>query len=114
MKFKKPKVGQSLWVESLSPHSSHVSKEAKVTKVGRKYFEVEEFWGRFKIENFYHDIGYSPEYRAWESLQDMEDNKLYGRLWEKITKAFHWEHKPKETLSLSQLKRISEILEEEN
>lgn len=85
----------------------------RVSKVGRKYFEVNELkWNRFLIETLVHDGGdYEPNYYGYHSLKEIEDKKEAVRLNSEIRECFSGYGQSR--YSLNQLKSIIEIIKKD-
>ena len=102
-------VGQTVYLEPRG-NAARRSKEiqqAVVSKVGRKYFTVED--GRqFHLDSGVHNAGqFTGEWKAYESLEEIENKRLANSLHDKIKKEFS-AHQAKH--SLSDLKAVAEIL----
>ena len=71
-------VGQTVWLQEISHRVSNDKNliEAKVTSVGRKYFQVDPKWyGRFYVDSLLHDAGnYSPRYKVYLSKKQYEES----------------------------------------
>ena len=79
MKKSDLKVGQKVYLQSIrNTRGSYTDPMEDIIKsIGSKYFTLESRWhGRFSIDTMTEDAGgYTPEWRAWVSLEDYEDNK---------------------------------------
>jgi len=99
-------VGQQVWVYEGSYRKSKI-KEAVVTKVGKKYFEVDKFRGRFFIESLLEDAGqYTATSRVYLSLKDYEDEREISYLAGKL-RDFNFKG-----LSLEQLRQINKTIQD--
>lgn len=99
-------VGQKVWVYSGMYRKSTIT-ETVVTKVGKKYFEVDKFRNRYYIETLIEDAGqYTATSRVYLSLQDYEDEKELNYLADKF-RGFQFR-----TLSLEQLRQINKIIQD--
>lgn len=106
--------GQKIYVEpkgNASRRDSNI-KECVVSKVGRKYFEVDGLHRiRFFIDTMEHDGGeYSSQYKAYESMQEILDIREANRLFDNIRTHFSGYTT---NLPLSKLKAIKNILDNE-
>lgn len=105
-------IGQKVYLrpQNNAARRSTEIKEATITKVGRKYFEVEPKWyGRFEIETMYQDGGdYTPNYQAYFSLEEIEEEKELNKLHREVGKFFTGYGKP--DISPSQIRAIADIL----
>ena len=81
-----------------------------VTKVGRKWFEVEcAKWDRFSIEDLKNDgKGYSSSSRIILSLWDYRNEQEYNKLKDKISEYFRVGLSNKATLE--QLRQVAKVL----
>mgnify|MGYP003456797731 FL=1 len=115
--MEKIKVGQPLYAKAEGPNSGRMSKElieVVVQAVGKKWFTVKRADGswqfyrsRFSLETLWQDGGnYSPEWRLYTSLQEIEDKQRRAVLVSKI------EGQSFSTLSIDQLERIDAIINE--
>lgn len=105
------KVGQKVFIEprNNAVRYSKEIKESKISKIGRKYFELEDkYFGRFYKDNLEQDAGnYTSNYKVYFSLQEIEDRKEAQALYDNLKKYFSgWNS----SLSLSQLKSIDKII----
>lgn len=116
IKLKKPVVGETLfavWVGGRKLNEKN--KEVIVTKVGRKYFYVSDLvWEpRFHIETWREDniIGHG-NWKLYETKQVYLDEVEADRIYQTIkSNCFDgWNNKIK--LSLDQLRRIQQIINE--
>lgn len=110
----KLEVGQKIFIQSLDNRRGADTelKECTVTKVGKKYFEVDSFYmGRFFLDTLFQDgKGYSAGYRAYLTRQDYEDEQEATKLVDELRKVFGGYGRPK--FSLYQLQRIKAIVDE--
>src|SRR5687768_12823963 len=95
------KVGQTVYLrpQNNAARRSSEIKEAVITKVGRKYFEVEPKWyGRFKVDTMYQDAGhYTPDYQAYLSMEEIEEEKELSKLYDEVSKFFKGYGRPEIT-----------------
>lgn len=109
----KIKVGMPLFLEATSFSNARCKElgivETKVTKVGRKYFEVDA-GHQFEIATMKQVSEYSPDWLAYTSRQALEErqekNRIYGFL-----RGYLNAYKPV-VLTLDQLRRIQAIINE--
>ena len=87
-------------------------REVKVSKVGKKFFEVEGInQTRFFIDKMHDDYEYgSPSWRVYTSLQEIEDEKDRQRLTNYLREQFGPYGSFK--LNLDQMRRIEVIIKE--
>ena len=111
------KIGDKVWVKSTGRTYKWDKKEYIITKIGRKYLEVnmegysDAFAIKFDMSNdFRHATNYSPDYILYFSLQDILDEEEYNLLLGNIRKLFGTYGKCK--LSLEQLRQIDEIIKD--
>lgn len=110
----KIEVGTKLYlkpVNNMARYGKVEIKEVEVTKVGRKYFEVDGFSRtKFAIEGLKQFTKYSPDWEVYFSKQDILDETEHENLTGEIKSVF----KPygKIDLTLDQLRRIKEIITE--
>jgi hypothetical protein len=113
-KVKKPSVGQKLFIV----HKSYWGKgpglypDAKVTKVGRKYFKVMMPWGyevTFRLDNWEEKNDYSSMYYAYGSQKEYEDEIKRKNIIRILEDNIHYGGLSK--LSLEQLTSIGKILD---
>ena len=106
------RVGQTVYLRPTgnAVRRSSEIKEAVITKVGRKYFEVEpSHFGRFEIESMQQDgKGYVSDYQAYLSLEAIQVEKEHNRLLDEVTKVFRGYGRPIATFD--QIKAIAKIL----
>jgi len=96
------KVGQVVWVEG---------QEYTVESVGNKYFNLKGYRNRLRLDTLKVDSQYgSPPY-AWADKQAYLDHIEYGKLKAKMFRTFSSNYGSL-NLTLSQLRRISEIINE--
>ena len=86
-------LGQKIHVKRIG-NAARYSKEIEtctISKIGRKYFEVEEMRNRkFFIETLLHSSGqYSPDYKCYLSLQEINDEEEQRKLHDKVKKHFN-------------------------
>lgn len=105
-------VGQKVYLKPVGNQTRYSKeiKETRISKVGRKYFELEEsYYGRFFIKTMNQDCGqYISGYTCYLSLQEIEDEKEALKLYTEIKKVFSGFSNT--DLSLSQLKEINRII----
>ena len=113
---RKPVVGETLYSLNIGNAARRTEQKLTplvVTKCGSKYFTLGEGWQatQFHIETWRQKTEYSAEQAIYESPQEWEDENEANNLRERFRKAFdHWNPGP--NLSLNQLRRIAEIMNE--
>lgn len=105
-------VGQIIYYKIISDRRGDDTslKETKITKIGRKYFEIEEKWvGKFFKDSLIHDAGqYSPGYEIYLSKEDYENEIEANKIYLQLKKVFSGYGKT--TMELSKLKAILSIV----
>ena len=119
--MRKPQVGDTVYLKPINNQMRRSSEimEREVKRVGRKYFYVAESKGPFhmeikiNIETMQEDQGgYSGDWQAYYSLQEIEDEKEQHHLSCVLRDLFGgWS---RNGLTLDQLRRIKAITEEDN
>lgn len=84
--------------------------ECKVTKVGRKYFYVDNSSDKFNIDNLRHDSECHYDRQAYFDKQEILDMVELSALYQEIQGFFSSYGKPK--LTLEQSKRVKDIIME--
>lgn len=108
MSKQKLKVGQTVYLEPLAnaARKNNEIQEAIVQSVGKKYFTANGM--KFNLDDGIHNAGnYVSEYKAYESVQEIEEKRLADYLHKKIKDSFG---AFKATHTLSELKQIAEII----
>lgn len=104
-------VGQKVYLEPINNNARYSKeiKESRISKIGRKYFELEDkYYGRFFIESMRQDCGqYISGYNAYLSMQEIEDKKEAQKLFAEIKKVFSGFGTE---IPLSKLKEIERII----
>lgn len=127
MNTKNFKVGQTIWVEltgnaSRGKTAEQCIEEWEITSVGRKYIKAGRnsdgtIWGettfgyRENYGRFVQKTNYSIGYIIYETKEEIERKFEKSKLLNEIESFFRDWSKPK-NLSIEQLKRIKEILDE--
>lgn len=105
------KIGQTIYLKPIGNAKRHSKdiKEAKISKIGRKYFNVEpSYYGRFFIDSMYQDCGeYISDYKAYLSKQEIEEEEEANLLYLKIKKQFESYGNP---FTLNQLKKLDDFI----
>jgi len=110
----KLQVGQTVYVECFerSYMAKGEVKETKVTKVGKKYFEVEcAKYSKFYLDRMFNVSDYSPCMYVYLSMQEIEDKKEKQELKELIWGKSGCGGSPTNKLSLAQLREIKKIID---
>jgi hypothetical protein len=110
----KLQVGQTVYVECFGRNSFLPTKgeveETKVTKVGKKYFEVEgKKYSKFHLDKMFNVSNYSPCMYVYLSMQEIKDKKEKQELKQLIREMIGGI--TADRLSLSQLLEIKNIIE---
>ena len=101
------KVGDTLYIRRYR-HGDEII-EATVTKVGRKYFEVDKIpRTRFVIDSMLDDTISSHSYRCYRSMQEIKDENERSRLMSEIRRYFS-ELRPKQ-LPLEDVRKIAKLI----
>lgn len=101
-------VGQKVWVYEARYRVPGLT-EAVITKVGKKYFEVDAVRGKFYIEDLRFVTEFSSFCRVYLSRQDYEDEQEIKYLDDKLRSIFKVFGKT--NLSLEQLRQINQIIQ---
>jgi len=110
------KVGENIFIKTTGNAARYGGSkiiDTTVSKVGRKYFEVEALPSvRFHISNLVQDTNYSTSYKVYHSREAIEEETELIELRDKMRKTFdHWNGTP---LTLDQYRRIDKIVSEGN
>jgi hypothetical protein len=110
----KLEIGQKLFlkpVNNRARYGNNEIKEATVSKVGRKYFEVSELSRtKFEIDSLREVSEYVPDWEVYFSKQQILDEDEINKLTSDFRLFFTRFDQPK--LSLEQLRKIKEIISE--
>lgn len=104
------KIGQTVWYYTGSVRvADSCLKETKITKVGRKWFEVECGYGnRFSIETLRVDSQYTTGVRIYLSDKEYYDEAERNKLSSRFQEIFQYNN----NLSLEKLRAINQIINE--
>lgn len=106
------KKGQSVYLKPINNALRYSTEiiESKISKIGRKYFELEDrHLGRFFIDSMSQDGGkYVGDYQCYLSIKEIEEEKEREGLVREISVSFE---KVRSKLALSQLKAIHDIIQ---
>lgn len=107
--MKTPTIGQTVFLVTFGWRAKDEPKTtfAKVTKVGRKYFELEGCREQFHIESGGEKTQYCSRMQVYETEQEFRDQIEHSELASKLSDVFRYAGQNK--LSLDQLRRISAI-----
>lgn len=102
-------VGQKLY-RVRTNRWAYPNQEVTVSKIGRKYFEVEEMYrDRFHLDTLTHDSKYTSSYQCYlsmgEYLNEQERKRLFKETKDKLAS--------KGKISLAKLEAINKILNDE-
>ncbi len=103
------KVGQKVFVTAIYSNSNIHIKEPIITKIGKKYFELEGYWHtQFLIETGIDKQNrHSSQYQVYESKEAYEQTKLHDKLSDTIRRSsFH-------SLKYSTLLAIKKLIEDD-
>jgi len=108
------KVGTKVYLEPIGNQLSFGKdiKESVVTKVGRKYFEIQGNYNKFSLEKMTDVTIYCPNYKIYLSrneIEEIHEKEKYGNEFRK----FFYENISKK-LSLIQMKAIQNIIDNPN
>jgi len=111
MSSPKIKVGQKVYIKTYGNARRRLGDKILddvITKVGRKYFEVENLFRiRFFIKTMLNDgNGYACDYHCYLNRKEIEDEQEYSKLGSKFRDIFQHSKLP---LTLSQLREIDAI-----
>jgi len=105
------KVGQEIYIEPVNNAARYSKdiKKSKISKVGRKYFEIEGMNGiRFFKDNLTHDgKGYCSDYNCYYSQQEIDDKREHIEISNSIRKSFSFYDK---SIPLNKLREIRDII----
>ena len=98
------KVGQKVFIRCEYNKNTYVE-EPIVTKVGRRYFELEGYWStQFSIETGKDKNGqYSPQYQVYESKEAYEQELKHSELGNKLNKLVNSNLKYETLLAIQKL-----------
>lgn len=104
-------VGQNVYLEPINNNARYSKeiKESRISKIGRKYFELEEkHYGRFFVDSMRQDCGqYVSGYNAYLSKQEIEDKKEAQKIFVELKKVFSG---LSTEITLAKLKEIERII----
>lgn len=109
-------VGQKIYLKPVNNRERGIRdireyiKKVTVSKVGRKYFEVEEMNMKFDLVEMRDVSQYVAEYEVYLSKQEILDELEFKELAFKVKTIFNGYSDPK--LTLEQLRRIVDIISE--
>lgn len=107
------KVGDIVWVQPVEPRVINKPYQTRITKIGRKYFEVEQPYGnpiKYEIETLVESGDTSYRNRIYLREQDILDEKEFNSLSKTIRDGI--DRYGKLPFTLDQLRRINNILNE--
>jgi len=105
------KEGQKLWLVQSNRRSNEGPKEVTVSKVGRKYFELQEYpyMGKFFIDTLAQAVDSHYGGQCYLELQMYLDEVDHTNLRSEIAKFFRNQY-GRINLTLEQLRQINEII----
>jgi hypothetical protein len=105
-------VGQNIFIKTVGNRARHGGSkiiDTTITKLGRKYFQVEALpRTKFEIETMQEVTNYSVDHIAYESRVAIEEELEKTALTDEIRNAFKFYGKPVHTLE--QLRKIKAVL----
>ena len=114
MQNKKLEVGQTLWIVRRSAFRGELDEqeEKKVSKVGNKYFELEDDYrgNKYSLETLRQVSDTNYPAQCYFTLQEIKDQQENDKLGEQIRKIFQYGVSSK--LTLEQRRKIMEIIGE--
>ena len=110
------KVGQKVYLKPVNNAARHSNEivEAEIIKVGRKYFEVDKgyhYSRKYHISDLKQATDMVADYEVYMSKQEILDEREINSLYFEIGKKFRGVGTTLD-LTLSQLRRIKEIISE--
>ncbi|MDY8021204.1 hypothetical protein [Paenibacillus polymyxa] len=111
-------VGQKVYLELGVNRSRYEGREytqGEVTKVGRKYVTVEIGFREYQFDHtneLRQKTDYSQDYYLYETLEALLDERGRKKLAEELTSYFSSTYNLKMKLTLEQMQRIKEIINE--
>lgn len=81
--MEKLKVGETLFL--VAYHSHNRSGTFKITKVGRKYAELDGILGRINLDNLTHEDGGYSHYTVYKSEKDLHEKTERRRIFDLIS-----------------------------
>lgn len=116
------KVGQKIYFRCIgNAHRRYGDEilEATISKVGRKYFEVDSDYGQLRWERFFihslcHDgRGYTPNYQGYFSMKEIEEENEARSALSKACKFFKYIYPGNlNGLTLEELRTINKIIDD--
>ena len=111
-------VGQEVWIKTIrrGVRPDIETTKGRITKMGRKYFFVvrgglsDEYASKFLLDTMMDDDHFNAERKIYLSEQEILDEQEVGKLEREIQQVFDMFSRVK--LSLDQLRRIKQILDE--
>ena len=114
-------IGQAVY---LTPSNSKIRRgappivEGTIITVGRKYYTVKTTYDihhkyKFDVNDLKQQTNYSPDYYLYFDKQELLDDKEAAALRKKFNRFFEWSGNRQTRLTLEQLRRINEIITED-
>ena len=111
---KKPSVGDTVCLVYVGSNRDNIFTSAKVTRVGRKYFDVESEEGitlTYDIQTSYGKNWVDQRYSVYESEQAYKDSLLIGKYLYEFYRYFNsYFPSNNDTISLEDVRSIAKIL----
>jgi len=102
-------VGQKVFLKKTYRHNEPNIRETTVTKVGKKYFEIEGSWDKFHLSGGLIKSEYTPQEKVYESMEAIKEEDERSSLVTYLSRNINsWELSK---LSLEKLKNIKAIIE---
>lgn len=109
----KLEIGQKVYLEPTNANSYRNREivETYITKIGRKYIELEGYYNKFSIEDLCDVSAYSPSWKLYFSKQEIEDKNERNKILDTLHGIFSTYGVNK--LSLNQLRAVLDIVTKE-
>ena len=119
----KPKVGQILYslnIGNAARHKKQKLKEVEVKSIGRKYFKCGQIgvpgwqYVQYHLDGWYEKTDHIANSCLYEFPQEWEDEKESRKICELVREYFEYSWRARKYVSLSDLRKIKEIIDEKN
>lgn len=103
-------VGQTVWLQKNDRHNISFT-EQKVSKVGKKYFELENTQRtRYSLETLLQDTDYGYKGQIYLTKEEREEETEIKNTYDKIRRTYFQDYGHNIQLNLDQLRQIAKIL----